>query len=208
MNGVFITFEGGEGSGKTTIANMIKETLTQEGYQVVLTREPGGTKISDKIREVILDKNNAEMSPMTEMLLYAASRAQHVEEVIIPAVNAGKIVICDRFVDSSIAYQGFGRNLGDSVAKINGFAVGDCMPDITFLMKLDPRVGKNRIGSREQDRLELEKEAFHVAVFEGYLELEKEYPDRIFGIDANRTIDEIKADIYKKLEEVLESVSK
>jgi len=145
---------------------------------------------------------------MTEAMLYAAARAQHVAQVIKPALNDGKVVVCDRFVDSSIAYQGYGRQLGDSVGVINSYAVAGCMPDITFLMKLDPRVGKNRIGNRDQDRLELEKEAFHVAVFEGYLNIEKDNPDRVVGIDASRTIEEIREDIYLKLEEVLDSVSK
>ena len=173
---------------------------------IVFTREPGGTVIGERIREILLDKSHAEMDPMTEAMLYAAARAQHVAQVIKPALAEGKVVVCDRFVDSSIAYQGYGRNLGESIANINNYAVAGCMPDVTFLMKLDPRVGKSRIGGREQDRLELEKEAFHVAVFEGYLELEKAYPDRICGIDASRTIDEIKEDIYEKLEDVLSRV--
>lgn len=206
--GLFISIEGPDGSGKSTQINNIKHFFADKGMELVFTREPGGTVIGERIREILLDKSHTEMDPMTEAMLYAAARAQHVAQVIKPALDDGKVVVCDRFVDSSIAYQGFGRQLGESVAKINGFAVDGCMPDITFLMKLDPRVGKNRIGGREQDRLELEKEAFHIAVFEGYLALEKQYPDRIFGIDANRTIEEIKNDIYKKLEEVLDSVSK
>ena len=129
--------------------------------------------------------------------------AQHVSQVIKPALAAGKIVICDRFVDSSIAYQGYGRRLGDAVAVINSYAVAGCMPDVTFLMKLDPAVGKNRIRADQQDRLESEKEAFHDEVFKGYLRLEEENPDRILGIDASRSIEDIKNDIYSRLEEVL-----
>lgn len=205
--GLFISIEGPDGSGKSTQINNIKHFFEDKGRELVFTREPGGTIIGERIRELLLDKSHTEMDPMTEAMLYAAARAQHVAQVIKPALEEGKVVVCDRFVDSSIAYQGFGRQLGESVAKINEFAVDGCMPDITFLMKLDPRVGKDRIGSREQDRLELEKEAFHISVFEGYLALEKAYPDRIFGVDASRTINEIKTDIYRKLEEVLDSVS-
>ena len=204
--GLFISIEGPDGSGKSTQINNIKRYFADKGMEIIFTREPGGTVIGERIREILLDKTHVEMDSMTEAMLYAAARAQHVAQVIKPALAEGKVVVCDRFVDSSIAYQGYGRNLGDSVAAINGYAVAGCMPDVTFLMKLDPRVGKSRIGSREQDRLELEKEAFHISVFEGYLELEKTYPDRIFGIDANRTIDEIKMDIYEKLEEVLSRV--
>ena len=143
------------------------------------------------------------MDYMTEAMLYAAARAQHVSQVIKPALAEGKIVICDRFVDSSIAYQGYGRKLGEAVTVINNYAVAGCMPDITFLMKLDPAVGKNRIRADQQDRLESEKEAFHNEVFQGYLKIEEENPERIFGIDASRSIEDIKNDIYSKLEEVL-----
>jgi len=206
--GIFISIEGPDGSGKSTQINNIKEFFKKRGMEVIFTREPGGTLIGERIREILLDKTHTEMDPMTEAMLYAAARAQHVAQVIKPALNDGKVVVCDRFVDSSIAYQGYGRQLGDSVGVINSYAVAGCMPDITFLMKLDPRVGKNRIGNRDQDRLELEKEAFHVAVFEGYLNIEKDNPDRVVGIDASRTIEEIREDIYLKLEEVLDSVSK
>ena len=206
--GIFISIEGPDGSGKSTQINNIKEFFKKRGMEVIFTREPGGNLIGERIREILLDKTHTEMDPMTEAMLYAAARAQHVAQVIKPALNDGKVVVCDRFVDSSIAYQGYGRQLGDSVGVINSYAVAGCMPDITFLMKLDPRVGKNRIGNRDQDRLELEKEAFHVAVFEGYLNIEKDNPDRVVGIDASRTIEEIREDIYLKLEEVLDSVSK
>jgi dTMP kinase len=145
------------------------------------------------------------MDPMTEAMLYAASRAQHVAQVIGPALEAGKVVVCDRFVDSSLAYQGFGRELGDAVEVINSYAIGPYMPDVTFLMKLDPNEGKHRIQENRdtQDRLEHEKLAFHRKVYKGYLELEKRYPDRILGIDASRGIDEIRDEIYKKLEEII-----
>jgi dTMP kinase len=145
---------------------------------------------------------------MAEAMLYAASRAQHVEEVIKPALEAGKIVMCDRFVDSSIAYQGYGRKLGEAVAIINSFAIGNCIPDITFLLKLDPSIGRGRIKASDQDRLEQEQDDFHFDVYTGYLELEEKYKDRIVGIDASKSIEEIRLDIYKKLEEVMKSVTK
>ena len=205
--GLFISIEGPDGSGKSTQLNNIKKFFEEKGVETVFTREPGGTEIGERIRDILLDKTHTEMAPMTEALLYAAARAQHVEQVIKPALVEGKVVVCDRFVDSSIAYQGFGRKLGDSVAVINSYAVSGTMPDLTILMKLDPSIGKSRIGSREKDRLELEKDTFHEDVFEGYLSLEKKYPERIIGIDASRTIEDIKCDIYKKLEEVYTRVS-
>lgn len=205
--GLFISIEGPDGSGKSTQLNNIKTFFENKGIETVFTREPGGTPIGEKIRELLLDNSNKEMDSMTEAMLYAAARAQHVAQVIKPAITAGKVVVCDRFVDSSIVYQGFGRQLGESVEIINSYAVADCMPDLTILLKLDPSVGKHRIESRMQDRLELEKDAFHRAVFEGYLKLEKMWPERIIGIDASRSISEIREDIYKKLEEILEGVS-
>ena len=205
--GLFISIEGPDGSGKSTQLKNIQKFFQDKGIETIFTREPGGTAISEKIREILLDKSHVEMDHMTEALLYAASRAQLVAQVIKPNLAEGKVVVCDRFVDSSIAYQGYGRQLGDSVEVINSYAVAGCMPDLTILMKLDPSVGKNRIGSRDKARLELEKDAFHTAVFEGYLALEQKYPDRIIGIDASRTIEDIKCDIYKKLEEVLRRVS-
>lgn len=205
--GLFISIEGPDGSGKSTQIENIKRFFAEKNMEIVFTREPGGTAIGERIRELILDRSHTEMDSMTETLLYAAARAQHVAQVIKPAVDAGKIVICDRFVDSSIAYQGYGRKLGECVWDINKFAVDGCMPDVTFLMKLDPRVGRGRIDEKVQDRLEMEKDAFHLAVFDGYLELEKQFPDRIVGIDAARTIDQIKFDIYEKLEALLKDGS-
>lgn len=201
--GLFITFEGPDGSGKTTQIEGLKSFILEKGYDAILTREPGGTAISEKIREVILDKNNMEMDYMTEALLYAASRAQHVAQVIKPALEAGRTVICDRFMDSSIVYQGYGRKLGDCVRIINEYAVGGCFPDITFLLKVDPKIGKGRIKAEEQDRLELEKLDYHRAVFKAYEELEKQYPDRIIGIDASRSIDEIGKEIKEHINRLL-----
>lgn len=201
--GLFITFEGPDGSGKTTQIEMLRMYLKKIGYDAVLTREPGGTIIGEKIREVILDKNNIEMDYMTEALLYAASRAQHVAQVINPALESGRTVICDRFMDSSIVYQGFGRKLGDSVRIINEFAVSGCFPDITFLLKLSPEVGKLRIKDDEQDRLELEEMEYHNNVFQAYIELEKLYPQRIIGIDAGGSIEQISEEIKSHISRIL-----
>lgn len=144
------------------------------------------------------------MCDMTEALLYAASRAQHVEQVIKPALSNGTIVVCDRFIDSSMAYQGFGRGLGDSVRVINEYAVNGCMPDVTFLMELDPGIGKSRIREDVQDRLELEKIDFHQKVFEGYKTLAKTYPERFVEIDAARTKEDIREEILQVLSKLME----
>lgn len=202
--GLFITFEGPDGAGKTTQINLLKSFLEESGYDAVLTREPGGTPISEKIREIILDKDHVEMDYMTEALLYAASRAQHVAEVIKPTIEAGRTIICDRFMDSSIVYQGFGRKLGDCVRIINEFAVNGCMPDITFLLKVEPSVGKCRIKNEDQDRLELERIEYHNEVFKAYIELEKQYPERIIGIDSSRNIAEISKEIKEHINRILE----
>lgn len=205
--GLFISIEGPDGSGKSTQIKNIRRFFNDKGIDIIFTREPGGTAIGERIRHIILDRACSEMDDMTEALLYAAARAQHVRQVIKPALAEGKIVICDRFVDSSIAYQGYGRKIGKPVEVINEYAVDGCMPDITFLMKMDPRVGRRRISAENQDRLEREMDDFHIRTFEGYLELEKKYPERIVGIDASRSIEEIKSDIYKKLEAVIKGVA-
>ena len=202
--GYFISFEGGDGSGKSTQIQILREFLEERGYDVILTREPGGTPISEKIRSIILDKANSEMDDMTEALLYAAARAQLVSQVIRPALEEGKVVICDRFVDSSMAYQAYARGLGDSVETINAFAVGDCMPDLTILLKVNPQVGSSRIGNRERDRIELASSDFHKKVYEGYLQLEKLYPERIVGIDAADTIENISGIISERIAGLLE----
>ncbi|KXG74165.1 dTMP kinase [Thermotalea metallivorans] len=205
MRGLFITMEGPDGSGKTTQMKKTAEYFIDQGYEVLLTREPGGTLIGEKIREIILDKKHVEMDSITETLLYAASRAQHVAEVIRPAIEEGKIVICDRFVDSSLVYQGFGRNLGlELVEEINKAAVQGIMPDITFLFKLSPHIGiQRKLCQGNGDRLEQEKLDFHDRVFEGYMALEKRYPQRIKGIDASGSIEEIHGEIVQYIEVLL-----
>lgn len=199
MRGVFITFEGPDGSGKTTQIKLLEKYFKEKGYDILITREPGGTNISEQIRNVILDKNNMEMDRITEALLYAASRAQHVAQIIKPALFEGKAIICDRFVDSSIVYQGIGRNLGiDFIKKINDMATAGTEPDITFLMKISPELGLSRkFSSDECNRLDMEKLEFHNKVYEGYLKLESLYPERIIGVDAAKSIEEIYEDIIK-----------
>lgn len=202
--GLFISIEGPDGSGKSTQIQYMKDFFEANDIPCLFTREPGGTPIGEKLRTIILDKENAEMCDMAEALLYAASRAQHVEELIKPALEDGKVVVCDRFIDSSIAYQGYGRELGDAVRVINEYAVCGCMPDVTFLMELDPSIGKSRISADVQDRLELEKMEFHNRVFEGYKEIAKHYEERFVCIDASRGKEEIRADVIGHLEVILQ----
>lgn len=203
-NGLFITLEGPDGSGKTTQSAYLKEYFDIRGIETVFTREPGGTAIGEKLRTIILDRANSEMCDMTEALLYAASRSQLVHQLIRPALEAGKVVICDRFIDSSIAYQGYGRQLGDPVRVINELAIEGCMPDMTILMELAPEIGKSRINPAAQDRLEQEKLEFHNRVFRGYKELAEIYKERFVCIDASRDKAAISRDICRALDRLLE----
>lgn len=192
---MFITLEGPEGSGKTTAVNTAVAELEKLGYQIVRTREPGGTKIAEQIRNVILDKENTAMDSRTEALLYAASRRQHLVEKVWPAVKEGKIVICDRYLDSSLAYQGGARGLGiENVLNINMFATEGTFPDLTLLFDLDPEVGLARIAAnsnREVNRLDLEELSFHKKVRNTFLDLAKQYPDRFVIIDASKSQAEV-----------------
>lgn len=204
--GIFITLEGGDGAGKTTQINNIERFFEKKGLVVVRTREPGGTGISEKLRDILLDRDNGSMEAVTEMLIYAAARAQIVRELIIPALNEGKVVICDRFVDSSIAYQEYGRGLGSIVTEVNAIATGGLRPDITFWMDIDPETGRNRAsGAREPDRLELEAMDFHYRVYEGYKKISENDAGRVKRIDASLSVDEIRDIIYTYLEELCES---
>lgn len=193
--GLFIVFEGGEGSGKSTMIDMIYNWLLEEGRDCIKTREPGGIEISEKIREVILDTKNTSMDGRTEALLYAAARRQHLVEKVIPALNLGKIVLCDRFLDSSLAYQGYARGLGiDEVYKINKFAIGDYMPNLSILFDIEPELGLERINKnskREVNRLDLEKLDFHYKVREGYEIVYEKNKDRIVKIDASLPIEQV-----------------
>lgn len=195
MSGLFITLEGPEGSGKTTAALRIVDTLKTLGYEVVYTREPGGIEIAEQIRQVILDPKNMAMDAKTEALLYAASRRQHLVEKVMPALQTDKIVLCDRFVDSSLVYQGMGRNLGiETVYQMNLFAIEDVMPDLTIFFDVEPTVGLARIAAdntREVNRLDMETIEFHQKVYEGYLEVARHFPNRIQSIDASQNQDTV-----------------
>lgn len=208
MSGTFITFEGGEGAGKTTVLQRVEKKLIAQGYDILVTREPGGIPIAEQIRNIILDTKNVEMDNRTEALLYAAARRQHFIDKVIPALRAGKIVLCDRFIDSSLAYQGYARNIGiDEVFHINRFAIDTYMPTLTIYFQCRPEVGLKRIqlNNREQNRLDLETISFHQKVYEGYEILLRRFPERIKKIDAERTIDEVTEStlyyIKKQLEE-------
>ena len=195
MKGLFITFEGPEGSGKTTVSQLVLETLKNEGYEVLYTREPGGIDIAEQIRQVILDPKNTAMDAKTEALLYAASRRQHLIEKVLPALKKGQIVICDRFVDSSLVYQGVARGLGiEAVYQMNLFAIEDIMPDATIFFDVAPEIGLARIvqnASREVNRLDLETLDFHRKVYAGYQMVLERYPERITRVDASLSLEEV-----------------
>ena len=199
--GSFITFEGSDGSGKTTQARLAADWLRSCGYDVVTTREPGGCPISERIREIILDVKSAGMSSECEALLYAAARAQHVREVIRPAVERGAVVLCDRFIDSSAAYQGCGRGLGDElVREINRPAIDGTMPEMTLMYDLPPmKAMQRRLSASVPDRIELEKQAFVERVYEGYMNVARTHTERVVLLDADRTIGEIEKDTRREL---------
>ncbi|MDR2356373.1 MAG: dTMP kinase [Clostridiales Family XIII bacterium] len=201
--GLFVSMEGPDSSGKSTQIQLLQHHLKQTGRDAIVAREPGGTAIGERIRAVVLDNAHPEMDPLTEALLYAASRAQMVSQLILPALAAGKTVLCDRFVDSSIAYQGGGRRLGEVVDRINAYAVRDCMPDITFLLKIEPETAERRRSACRNDRIENEGPAYHEAVYEAFLALEKAHPHRIVGIDGTRSMREISAMITARVDALL-----
>ncbi|MBC6349040.1 MAG: dTMP kinase [Lactobacillus sp.] len=202
MKSYFISFEGPDGSGKSTV---LKQVVAQIGprlkTQYLVTREPGGSKIAEKIRQLILDPVNEEMSAKTEALLYAASRSQHMFETVIPALKAGKVVFSDRFVDSSLAYQGAGRDLGIAAVKqINDFATSKIEPDLTIFLDVKPQVGLDRIAKEragQEDRLEQEKLIFHQKVYRGYQEVNQAYPKRIVVVNANKPLNLVVEDCVK-----------
>ncbi|MFV0424132.1 MAG: dTMP kinase [Bacilli bacterium] len=196
--GLFVTFEGGEGSGKTTIISHLIEELNKLNIEYVITREPGGCDISEQIRDIILDVENTMIHKRTEALLYAASRAQHVEEVLRPALDKNKLVICDRYVDSSIIYQGYARNNSiDDIWAINNFAMDNIIPDITIFFDITPKEAFERLEkySRQMNRLDLEDISFHNEVYDAYMVLAKQ--DRFVKVDATKSIEEVVADVYK-----------
>jgi dTMP kinase len=202
--GILISFEGSEGSGKTTQVSRISSRFEEEGFEVVVTREPGGTEISEEIRHLLMHASSSEnMFPETELLLFAASRAQLVREFILPSLNEGKVILCDRFLDSTTVYQGVGRRIAaEPVHLINKFAVGDMMPECTVVVDLPAEVGLQRIKHRVTDlpdRMERENIEFYRKVREGFLMLAQALPERFVIADGDRDRDEVEADIWNEL---------
>ncbi len=205
--GYFITLEGGEGSGKSSVIKLIVERLQKEGYQVLQTREPGGVKIAEEIRNIILDKANTSMDGKTEALLYAASRRQHLVEKVIPALDKGMIVISDRYIDSSLVYQGVARGIGiQEVYEMNLFAIDKILPNLTLILDIEPEIGLQRINKnnqREVNRLDLESLSFHHKVRDGYRKLKDLYPERIEIVDASKPLEDVFENCYSLIEKTL-----
>lgn len=201
MKGLFITFEGVEGSGKSTQVGLLASKLREDGVDIVVTREPGGTRIGELIREITHSKDNVDLTAVSETYLMASSRAQHVREIIKPALRAGKIVICDRFIDSSLAYQGYGRELGEKViAELNKLALDSIMPDLTILLDVTPSVGFARRNHTDKiDRLDLQKEDFYNRVYEGYHQLARRFKDRFYIVDSTKPISKVADIIWKRV---------
>ncbi len=201
MTGKFITFEGCDGCGKSTQLKRLAGFLEENGIAHIFTREPGGGRISEGIREILLNGKNAEMSDECEALLYAASRAQHIRDRIAPAMAEGTLVVCDRYVDSSFAYQAYARGLGmEFVSKINAFALEQFLPDLTFFINLSPEDAfARKHGADENDRMEQAGLAFHKKVYEGYLAVAKAYPDRVVVLDGKQSIEKIAQDVQETL---------
>lgn len=208
--GCFLAFEGGDGSGKTTQARQLAEKLQLAGYDVVLTREPGGTELAEKIRALLLDHPEP-IDPITEALLFAAARSSHVRQCVLPAVRAGKVVITDRFLDSSVAYQGAGRELGtELVQRINEPAVDDVLPDLTIVLNLNTDAASARLSSRDQqtgssaDRIESEGTDFHSRVFEAFAQQARDHPERYVLVDAAASREDIHDQISQRVTELLQ----
>ncbi len=199
MKGLFITFEGPDGSGKTTQLHLLGKYLMEKGYDIVTTRDPGGTIISNQIREILLKPDNKDLKNQTEILLYAASRAQLVHEVIIPAISEGKIVLCDRYIDASIAYQAYGLCIEKEIVEvINNFASSDLKPIRTYLLNINPEIGRKRVLTRNKsefnntlDRIEQKNIEYHQRVLDGFNKLAEDNSDRIIKVDGEQSIDSI-----------------
>lgn len=204
---LFISFEGIDGCGKSTQIELLRKKLTELNYETVLPREPGGTAIGERLRDILLDKESSGMTARAELLMFLASRAQNCREVIAPALEAGKIVICDRFMDSSVAYQGYGRDLGvEAVRQLNHFAVEDVVPDLTILLDLPVESAQARMNRRDRgegDRLDLESQMFMQKTREGFLAIAKEEAERVKIVDASGSVEEVQAQIWECVRRVL-----
>ena len=201
-NGLFITFEGADGSGKTTQIKLLETYLTDKKKNFLLTRDPGGTKLGSKLREILLNYEG-KIAPFCELFLYLADRAQHVDELIVPNLNEGKMVLCDRYIDSTLAYQGYARGLNiDEIINLNNLVTHSLMPDLTLLFDIDTNIAMTRIGD-QKDRLESEAAHFHEKVRNGYLDLAKKNPQRIKIIDATMSIEDINKQVIKLIEDIL-----
>jgi dTMP kinase len=207
MTGLFITFEGPEGSGKSTQVRILAKYLSENGRDFITSREPGGTYLADALRTILLDKETGNMSAKAELLLLQTARADHVEKIIKPAIDSGQIVICDRFTDSSIAYQGGGRGIDtETICRLNSFSTGDIKPDLTFILDVPPEIGLERArgyGRKELDRLESEDLDFHIRVRETFLALAKKSPERYLVLSGTESVASISEKITSKVEEAL-----
>jgi len=204
--GAFITFEGIDGCGKSTQLELAAERLRKESFPILVTREPGGTAIAEKIREILISPQNSEMVNECELLMYLAARAQHVREKIIPALKQGFIVLCDRFQEATFAYQGFGRNISlDFLKKINSFATGGLMPDLTFIFDISVDLSSARMQkmNKTKDRLELNDRAFYERISEGYRFLAKSEPQRILLLDGSEQLEKISDQVYCRIKDIL-----
>jgi len=202
--GIFITIEGTDGSGKSTQMKKMEDYLKEQGYEVVVTRDPGGTLISESIRKIVLDPENTEMSKMTELLLYYAARAQLAFQLIKPALNEGKIVLCDRYIDSTYVYQGYGRGFDrETIDKLNDISLSGVIPDLTLFLDISPEIAlKRRFNATSFDRIEKEKMDFHMRVYNGYKKLCEIFPERIARIDASNS----KNKVYEEIKEILDQI--
>ncbi|MER2134820.1 MAG: dTMP kinase [Arthrobacter sp.] len=204
--GLFIAFEGGDGAGKSTQAALLTQTLQDAGRTVLRTREPGGTPVGEKLRSLVLEHGHGQIDARTEALIFAASRAAHVEQVIQPALGRGEVVVCDRYIDSSVAYQGAGRNLGTGeVRSVNEWATGGLVPDLTVLLDVDPEAGRSRrtASAAAEDRLESEPDGFHGSIRQAFLALAQASPGRYLVLDAAAPVPELAGKILARVQELL-----
>jgi len=203
--GFFITIEGGEGAGKTTLLEAMKKELLSRKYSLVITREPGGTKLGEEVRNLLLKRRKEKVAFKAELCLFLASRAQHIKDVILPSKKDGKIVLCDRFNDSTLAYQGYARGLGlEDVIEFSSYIVKDALPDLTLYLDLDPKIGLSRVKSK-YDRIEAEKVSFHQKIRKGFFILAEKYPERIKIINASKSPAEVYRDSMNFIDELLKT---